>query len=168
MKKIFITFLLLSFFNLMTLPAQSACYVSAGRKIPLVYVGEKLTGKDLSSGDKINVEIQTDVKINNIVVFKQGDEGTLNVADARKARFWGNPGEMLLINGTVQDVKGNPHPVEFTYKITGTEKTWPKVMGAISIFFLFPLALFGFVKGGQAELLPNKTINVTLLNDFTL
>ena len=168
MKKIFILFLLLSFFNLITLPAQSACYVSAGRKIPLVYVGEKVTGKNLVSGDKISVEIQSDVKVNNVIVFKQGGEGLLNVADARKARFWGNPGEMLLINGTVQDVKGNPHPVEFTYKITGEEKTWPKVMGAISIFFLFPLALFGFVKGGQAELLPNKTINVTLLNDFTL
>lgn len=168
MKKGLCLLLLLSFINLITLPAQSACYVSAGKKIPLVYVGEKLTGKDLASGDKINVEVQSDVKVNNVIVFKQGGEGFLNVADTRKARFWGNPGEMLLINGTVQDIKGNPHPVEFTYKITGEEKTWPKVMGAISIFFLFPLALFGFVKGGQAELLPNKTINVTLLNDFTL
>lgn len=161
-------FLLLSFFNLITLPAQSACYVSAGRKIPVVYIGEKITSKTLVSGDKIDVEVQSDVKINNTIVFQQGGAGTLNVADTRKARFWGNPGEMLLINGTVQDIKGNPHPVEFTYKITGEEKTWPKIMGAISIFFLFPLALCGFVKGGQAELLPNKVINVTLLNDFTL
>ena len=168
MKKCLCLILLFSFFNLITLPAQSACYVPAGRKIPLVYTGEKVTGKNLVSGDKISVEVLTDVKVNNVIVFKQGGEGFLNVADARKAKFWGNPGEMLLINGTVQDVKGIPHPVEFTHKITGEEKTWPKVMGAISIFFLFPLALFGFVKGGQAELLPNKTINVTLLNDFTL
>ena len=151
-----------------SLPAQSVCYVSAGRKIPLIYTGEKVSSKNLASGDKISVEVQSDVKVNNTIIFKQGGEGVLNVADACKARFWGNPGEMLLINGTVQDVKGNPHPVEFTYKITGQEKTWPKVMGVVSIFFLFPLALFGFVKGGQAELLPNKTINVTLLNDFTL
>lgn len=168
MKKIFTMFLLFSFFNLITLPAQSTCYVSAGRKIPVVYIGEKVTSKNLVSGDKIDVEIQSDVKVNNTIVFQQGEAGTLNVADTRKARFWGNPGEMLLINGTVQDVKGNPRPVEFTYKITGEEKTWPKIMGAISIFFLFPLALSGFVKGGEAELLPNKVINVTLLNDFTL
>jgi len=167
-KKVLIIFLLLSFFNMFSLPAQSVCYVSAGRKIPLIYIGEKVSSKNLASGDKISVEVQSDVKVNNTIIFKQGGEGVLNVADARKARFWGNPGEILLINGTVQDVKGNPHPVEFTYKITGQEKTWPKVMGVVSIFFLFPLALFGFVKGGQAELLPNKTINVTLLNDFTL
>ena len=97
MRKIFIMFLLCSFFNLITLPAQSACYVSAGKKIPLVYVGEKVTGKNLTSGEKINVEIQRDVKVNNITVFKQGDAGALNVADARKARFWGSPGEILLI-----------------------------------------------------------------------
>lgn len=168
MKRFLTIFLLLSFINLNSLPVFSACYVNAGRRIPLVYIGEKVTGKNINSGDKIPVEVQSDVKINSVVVFKQGDDGFLNVADVKKARFWGNPGEMLLVNGTVQDVKGNFHPVEFTYKITGEEKTWPKVMGAISIFFLFPLALCGFVKGGQAELLPNKIINVTLLNDFSL
>lgn len=99
-------------------------------------------------------------------MFKQGGLVNLNVADAHKARCWGNPGEILLINGTAEDVKGIAHPIEFNYKITGEEKTWPKVMGAVSIFFLFPLALFGFVHGGQADLLPGKTINATLLSDF--
>ena len=89
MKKCLCLLLLFSFFNLITLPVQSACYVSAGRKIPLVYVGEKVTGKNLVSGDKINVEVLSDVKVNNVIVFKQGGEGLLNVADARKARFWG-------------------------------------------------------------------------------
>jgi len=168
MKKIFTILLLGAFLNFITLPTQAICQVNAGRKIPIVYSGEKVTGKDVTSGDKIYAEIQSDIKVGNKIVFKQGDEAILNVADAKKARFWGNPGEMLLINGTVNDINGIARPVEFSYKITGEEKTWPKVMGVISIFFLFPLALFGFVKGGQAELLPNKTINVTLLNDFSI
>ncbi len=51
----------------------------------------------------------------------------------------GESGEILLINGTAEDVKGIAHPIEFNYKITGEEKTWPKVMGAVSIFFCFRL-----------------------------
>lgn len=165
MKKLFTTLLLIAFCSVTVIPAN-AVTVNAGRKIPIVYNGEKVTGKTLESGDKIYAEVQADIKVNNVLVFKQGAEVTLNVADAKKARCWGNPGELMLVNGTVQDAKGISRPVEYTYKITGEEKTWPKVMGAVSIFFLFPLALFGFVKGGQATLLPGKTINATLLSDF--
>lgn len=166
MKKIFTLLLLIAFTQCTTIAPANALLVSAGRKIPIVYNGEKVTGKTVSSGDKIYAEIQSDVTVNNVVVFKQGGLVTLNISDAKKARCWGNPGEMLLVNGTAEDAKGIAHPIDYTYKITGEEKTWPKVLGAVSIFFLFPLALFGFVHGGQAELLPGKSINATLLSDF--
>ena len=145
-----------------------AVKVNAGRKIPVVYAGEKVTGKEVTSGDKIYAKVYQDIIVDDVVVFAEGANVILNVVDAKKARFWGNPGEMLLVNGTAEDVKGYSRPIEFTYKITGVEKTWPKVLGCVSIFFLFPLALAGFVKGGQAELLPEKVINTTLINDFSI
>ena len=166
MKKLFTILLLLVFCSATVVPANAAVIVNAGRKIPIVYNGEKITGRNVTSGDKLQAEIQTDIVVNNTVVFKQGGLVNLNIADAKKARCWGNPGELLLINGTAEDARGISHPIEYNYKITGEEKTWPKVMGAVSIFFLFPLALFGFVHGGQAELLPGKAINATLLSDF--
>ncbi len=166
-KKAIVLLLLLVFFNLFLSPVY-ALNVNAGRRIPIVYSGEKISGKQVTSGDKIYGKIQANVIVNGTVVFKEGGSAVINVADAKKAKCWGVPGEMLLINGTVEDIKGIAHPVECTYKITGNEKTWPKVLGCVSIFFLFPLALFGFVHGGQAELLPNKVIYATLLNDFTL
>ena len=168
MKKIIALFLCLSFTVLMPLQTLAISQIEAGAKIPLIYVGEKTSSKNLRSGDRVQAEVLNDVIVNNRVVFRQGAPATLNVADARKARFWGNPGEMLLINGSVQDVTGKYRSVEFTYRITGEEKTWPKVMGCISIFFLFPLALCGFVKGGQAELLPQKVIYTTLLSNFSI
>lgn len=166
-KKTIVIILLMAFFNVFTMPVH-ALSVNAGRKIPVVYDGQKVTGKQVSSGDKIYGKVQSDVVVSGKTVFKEGATVTLNVADAKKARCWGNPGEMLLINGTAEDINGTARPIEYNYKIVGNEKTWPKVLGCVSIFFLFPLALFGFVHGGQAELIPNKVINTTLLNDFTI
>lgn len=168
MKKIISVLLLAVFSSMVILPANAGTFVNAGRKIPVVYSGEKTSGKNLTSGDKIHAQVKSDIIVNNTIVFKQGAPVILNVADAKKAKCWGAPGELYLVNGTVEDIKGIYHPIEYNYKITGNERNWPKVLGCVSIFFLFPLALFGFVHGGQAELIPGKTINATLLNDFTL
>ncbi|MCM1265788.1 MAG: hypothetical protein NC200_06275 [Candidatus Gastranaerophilales bacterium] len=165
MKKVLSILLLVAFINI-ALPVNAAVHVNAGHKIPIIYNGEKVTGKNTTSGDRVFAEIKTDVKINGVVVFKQGNLVTLNISDAKKARCWGIPGELHLINGTAVDSKGITRPIEYNYKITGEEKTWPKALGAVSIFFLFPLALAGFVHGGQAELNSGKTINATLVSDF--
>lgn len=166
MKKIIAILLLTAFLSV--LPANAVVQVNAGRKIPVVYNGEKITGKSVHSGDKIYAQVKSDIIVNDKVVFKEGGNVILNISDAQKAKCFGNPGQLILINGTVEDAVGKFHPIEYNYKITGEEKTWPKVMVGVSIFFLFPLALFGFVHGGQAELLPGQTINATLLNDFSI
>lgn len=150
----------------MTVLPANALSVNAGRKIPVIYNGEKVTEKTVSSGEKIYAEIQSDIMVNNTVVFKQGDTVILNVADAKKARCFGNAGEILLFNGTIEDAKGIFHPIEYNYKITGEERICLKLWSGVSIFFLFPLALCGFVHGGQTELLQGKVINVTLMSDF--
>lgn len=169
LKKIVASILLCAFLNICVINNMclaAAVQVKSGRQISVV-LKEKETSKTVTPGEKIKGQIEYDVKIDGVKVFKAGDLAVLNVADVRKARCWGNPGEMLIVNGSVTDANGIAHRTEFYRKITGEEKSYPKVLGAISIFFLFPLALFGFVKGGQAELLPRLPIEVTLADDFT-
>lgn len=171
MKKKIITFcLLLSFINMLFLPVSAkSITVPAGRTIPISYIGEKITDKTVKSGDTIVAQIHSDVTVDGVIVFKTGDQATINVADVKKNGFVGIAGAIMFANGTATDVNGKIHPVQFTYKVTGEEKTWPKVMLGCGVFIILaPLALFGFVRGGHGELLPNQSINATLLNDFTL
>ena len=75
--------------------------VNAGKRIPVIYSGEKVSGKTVAAGDKLYAQVQSDVRVNSKLVFKQGGTVILNIADAKKARCWGNPGEILLVNGSV-------------------------------------------------------------------
>ena len=147
--------------------ALSSTKVYAGTKIPLA-TEQLYTSKEVESGVKVIAKVQNDIKIDGVIVFKEGSMASINVSDADKARCWGRPGYIMIANGTVQDVKGINRPVEITQKFVGEEKTYPKVLGCISIFFLWPLALFGFVHGGQGKIMPGKTFNVTLLSDFSI
>lgn len=167
-KKIITLCLLLSFFSTLYLPAcAKSVQVPAGRIIPISYQGKKVTDKTALSGDIIPAQIHSDVTVNGVKVFKTGDQAMINVADVKKNGFAGTSGSIVFINGTVNDVRGKTHPVQFTYKVAGEEKTWPKVMLGCGLI-LIPLALFGLVKGGHGELLPNQVINATLMNDFIL
>lgn len=166
MKKL-LSIICLSCFMTANLPTYAAIRVPAGTIIPIA-ITHKATSKNVVSGGSIDATIEEDVKINGKVVFKQGDNATITVLTTKKAGFVGIPGEMVLCGGKVTDVKGNLHKVDFDRQITGDEKTWPKALLGVSIFFLWPLALFGFVKGGQAELNPLPSIDVRLSNEFTL
>lgn len=131
-------------------------------------VSEKLqNSKNLTSGDKLEAIIQQDVVIDDIIIFKRGDRATLNVSHAKKAGFIGIPGELIISGGEVVDANNQAHLVDFSRSYIGEEKTWPKVCLGCGVFIILaPLALFGFVKGGQAEIRPNVTIDVKLLQNF--
>lgn len=166
MKKIVSLICLIAFINAF-IPAYAATKVPAGTTIP-ISINQKITSKSVASGASIKAKIDEDIIINNTLVFKKGDSASINVMSAEKAGFLGKPGELVLYGGKVYDVNGKPHSHEFSRQINGTEKTWPKVCLGVSIFFLWPLALFGFVKGGQAEINPLPPIEVVIPNEFTL
>lgn len=165
MKKLVSLVLLLTLVNLYTPALAKVIEVKEGTRIPITVTAES-TSKTIQAGQAINAVIDADVVINNTVVFKKGDNATIKVSDVKKAGFIGNAGEIQLINGEAVDALGNKHSIEYNQKIIGDEKTYPKVLLATSIFFLFPLALFGFVKGGQAKISPNKIIDVSVRNGF--
>lgn len=170
MKKVLGLLLTVIFLNMyIALPAISAnktIEVREGTRIPIT-VKTEYTSKHVEAGQKINAIIDEDVLIDGVAVFKQGDNAIIKVSDAKKAGFVGIPGEIMLVNGEVIDAKGNKHSFEYNQKLTGEEKTWPKVCVGCGVFIILaPLVLFGFVKGGQAKVSPNKVIDVALRNEF--
>lgn len=167
MKKIVTFLLLIAFLNTQAIcfAADNSVKVNGGINIPVVVTYLK-TSKNTVAGEKINASVEEDIKINEVVVFKKGDKVTLNVADVKKSGFVGNPGEMLIVNGKIFDTNGDEHNIEYYHKITGEEKTYPKVLLGVSLFFLWPLALFGFVKGGDAKVVQHAPIGVSLKSGF--
>lgn len=165
MKKILSLILLLAIFNMYNPVLAKTIEVKSGIRIPIT-VKSEFTSKNVQAGEKIDAIIDEDIKIKDVLVFKRGDAVVLNVSDVKKAGFLGHAGEMYLVNGEAIDANGDKRPIEYNRKITGEEKIYPKVCLGVSIFFLWPLALFGFVKGGQAKVSPSKVIDVSVRNDF--
>ena len=63
------------------------------------------------------------------------------------------------------DTKGNKRKISFTKQIEGHDKNWVKGTCAAGII-LWPLLLFGFVKGGEAKLMPKDEIYATTMSTF--
>lgn len=164
MKKIVSSICLVCFLSSWN-PVFSAVRVPAGTSIPIT-VEHNVTSKTVASGGAIDAVIAEDVIINKNTVFKKGDSASITVLSAKKAGFIGKPGEMVLYGGKVYDANGNEHKFDFNRQIEGEEKTWPKVCLGVSIFFLWPLALCAFVKGGQAKLNPLPPIETRLSTEF--
>lgn len=164
MKKIIAVILILSF---ITSPALARVNVKEGLEIPL-RAEIKQTSKNLTENSVINMLVAESVYQNGVLIFKKDDKAALYVISVKKAGFLGSGGKLTIVDGEVYDVTGNKHQVNLRQIYSGKNKIYPKILTGISIFFLFPLALFAFVKGGQAEINPEQVINVRLDKSFDL
>lgn len=161
MKKILVSFLLLAFCNVYT-PVLAAVNVQSGTEIQ-VSPTAKVSSSDGAAN--IPVEVNEDVVVNGVTVFKEGAKGIINITDSEEAGFFGNSGEMLLLNGYIYDAKGTKRKISFAKKIKAKDKTWVKVTTCCGIL-LWPLLLFGFVKGKNASVTPGKIFDVTTNETF--
>ena len=165
MQKILSLFICFCFISILPSYAMAeSIQVKSGLIIPLVTTEYK-TSKNIVAGEKIKAVIENDVKINDVVVFKKGNSAVIFVSDTKKSNFAGTAGEILLTNGKIIDANGAEHRIEYLSKIQGSEKTYPKVLLGAGLF-IWPLLLFGFVKGGEAKLPQQTPIEVTLNEDF--
>ena len=130
-----------------------------------VIVYKKKTSKNTTPGESIKAKIHENVIIDNVTVFKKGDNALLYVSDVKSNGFIGNAGEILLYGATLYDSKGIKHSGEIYYKIKGEEKNYPKVLMTTGII-IWPLLLFGFVRGGHAKIPQMFPIEVRVKNDF--
>lgn len=166
MKKIISILLIFAFMNIVVLPTH-AVVVKAGRIIPIQYSGEPVNSKNLTPGSIVYGKVSNNIIVDGVKIFEAGALVTMNVIEVKKSRCAGVPGYILLINGTAQDVKGEDRDIEFDYDVKGIERSWPKAMMGLGII-LFPLLLFGFVHGGEAQLNSTQIINSKLINDFKI
>lgn len=164
MKKIISLFCLIAFVSLQS-SVFASVNVPANTSIFIKPV-ETVTSKDMTV-DTINGNIASDVIVDGITIFKSGAKATLHIGEIQKARCWGNPGKLVVVNGFAYDVNGQKHKIIITKNYYGEERAWTKTLGVVSIFFLFPLALFGFVHGGQATVPSGAEIETNLASTFT-
>ena len=161
MKKTIATMCLMSLLTI-TMPVQ-ALTVKDGVDITVV-PNAVTTTKDMRDYN-IQATIKEDVIYKGVKIFQEGDKAILTVQDYEKAGFWGNGGELLVSNGYAYDTKGNKRKIMYSKKIEGEAKNWVKGTCAAGLF-LWPLLLFGFVKGGEAKLMPKDEIFATTMTSF--
>jgi len=164
MKKILASFLIICFVGFNNSCMAAKVFVPANTSIRISPI-DTVTSKD-KNVDNIDATIMEDIVINNTVVFRAGDKANLHIGEIEKAHCWGNPGKLVISNGYAYDVKGIKHKILLSKNYYGEERTWPKTLGVISIFMLWPLALFGFVHGGQATVSASSEIETTLSSQF--
>ena len=162
MKKIISILCLVAFINLylptfaVNVPVNTSIFIS-----PIDTVTSKNT-----TIERIPCNITDDVIIDNTVVFKAGSRAELQVSEVKKARCWGNAGEISISNGYVYDNKGQRHKVSFTKEYTGEQKDWVVPVAWVGFFFLILPIFFGFVHGGQAKVSSNSEMEVYLTSPF--
>ena len=161
MKKIIATMCLMSLLTI-TAPVQ-ALTVKDGVDITIM-LNTVTTTKDIRDYN-IQATIKEDVIYKGVKIFQEGDKAILTVQDYEKAGFWGNGGELLVSNGYAYDTKGNKRKIMYSKKIEGKDKNWVKGTCAAGLI-LWPLLLFGFVKGGEAKLMPKDEIFATTMTSF--
>lgn len=166
MKKIISIFLLLSFFTCFTseLVEAKSVKVPANTIVPFV-LSEIKTSKNTFEGEKIKVAIDKDVKVNDVLVFKQGARGHIYVSQTEPKRFWGQGGRIILNRGYFIDRNGQERRVDFSKIYQGDDTTWSVVIASVGIV-LWPLLLFGFVKGKDAKTYQNVELEATVTDEF--
>lgn len=169
MKKILVFTLILGFLNLNTLPCFSKT-VKVKANTPIEFtVSELKSSADATVGEKVAITIDEDVVVNGVRVFKAGSKGYLYISETQKKAFWGQGGNITVSRGKVYDVHGNSHRIDFTKQYVGKDTTWSVVVASIGLatVILFPLGLFGFVRGKDAKTLTNVPLEAVLLDEFT-
>lgn len=168
MKKIFILFLLISFLNIDILPCYAKT-VKVKANTPVTFtVSEVKSSADTTEGEKIAISIDEDVIVNGVSVFKTGGKGFLYINEVQKRAFWGQGGKIIITKGKIYDANGTARRIEFTKEYVGKDTTWSVVVATLGLatIILFPLGLFGFVRGKDAKTVPNIQLEATTLDEF--
>lgn len=168
MKKILILVLLFGLININILPCYAKT-VKVRANTPVEFtVSEVKSSADTAVGEKVSITVDSDVIVNGVKVFKTGAKGYLLVNDVQKRAFWGQGGKIIVTRGKVFDANGQAHRIEFTKEYAGKDTTWSVVVATLGLatVILFPLGLFGFVRGKDAKTLMNVPLEANILDEF--
>ena len=100
--------------------------------------------------------------------FQNWCKGFLYINDIPKRAFWGQGGKIVVTSGKVDDANGTSRKIEFTTEYVGKDSNWSVVIATFGMgsMILFPLGLFGFVRGKDAQTVPNIHLEALTLDEF--
>lgn len=169
MKKIVSIFLLLMIFTFTTVRQvvyAKSVSVPADTEI-WATLNHEYTSEMLKSGVTISAELDHDIVIDNVVVFKKGSDAKIIIDEARKKGFAGNGGNITIKKAIATDTNGQEHIFNLQKKVIGKDKDWvPVCMMCGLTVILAPLMFFGFVKGKSAILHEGSILDATLEKGF--
>ena len=168
MRKFFISILILLFLNINVMPCY-AKIVKVKANTPVEFtISEVKSSADTTAGEKIAITVDQDVIVDGVKVFKTGAKGFLYINNVQKRAFWGQGGKIIVTRGKIYDANGQARRVEFTKEYVGKDTTWSVVVATLGLatVILFPLGLFGFVRGKDAKTLMNVPLEAILIDEF--
>ncbi|MEB3286251.1 MAG: hypothetical protein VKJ04_01985, partial [Vampirovibrionales bacterium] len=166
-----ITFALLSslilYFPARSWAAEKQINVPGMTSVPIM-LKQPVYGNSLQAGDRIPVAVGENIQIDGVQIFKKGDPGYLLVDRSTHTKAFGRGGALDIRSGMVRDVKGTEHPIQFTQHSKGANDGSAVVLPVISLFVLWPLALFAFRNGREASIPAGSVIPGVTTGSFTL
>jgi hypothetical protein len=113
--------------------------VPAGTRVP-ISIYNSVSSDNLRTSDMISATIRQDVLSNGVLIFKHGDNATLNVEKARSSGGHGRAGLLSINGGRVWDTNGQEHPINLSVQAKGHSKRGgaiiATVLGVLFVFFI--------------------------------
>lgn len=144
--------------------------LKAGTEIPLSFV-QNTDSKRMSQFDKIPVVITKNVLVNNKIVFKQGDTGTVNVYEAEKPKCFGRGGKIDIRDARIKDTYGNEYLVNLPISLEGNQNWFGVVLPSIGLFtfILLPvLGPFALLKGENPKIKASQQFYAITTNPINI
>jgi len=170
-KKILPVFLSLCILMVMPLTVKAEeITVKSGTEIPLSFM-QNTDSKKMNQFDKIPVIITKDVLVNNKVIFKQGDTGTVNVYESAKPGCFGRGGKIDIRDARIKDVYGNEYLVNLPISLEGNQNWFGVVLPSIGLFSIILLPVLGpfaLLKGENPKIRSSQQFYATVTNPINI
>jgi hypothetical protein len=108
-------------------------------------------------GDKVDLVVVSDVKVNGYTVIKAGARAVAEVTKSKKRNYFGIPAEIGVRAKHVTAVDGTLVPIEFSKTLEGDDKYILSIGGGVLLCFLL------FLIKGEDVSIPSGTTEVAVV-----
>ena len=89
---------------------ENKILIKTGTVVPVI-LDTPATSKKNKTGSRIECRVYENIKIEDVLIFKEGGRAFLNVKFAKKAAFLGIPGKLTIKDGEIFDINGKKYKV---------------------------------------------------------
>lgn len=169
-KKYLVLFSLIAFINLTLCPLTFAKEVilESGTKIRLK-LADNISSKVNNEGDNVNFIVSDDVKVDDVVVIKEGTRVPGLISELIPRGRIGKAGKLSLTLDEVKAINGKKIPLTGSVSKKGDDKTTLTLGLGVGLGIFMPIALlFLLMKGTDAQLPAGYQVIAKVDRDVTL